>query len=113
MPPKLLHGICVPNICQRDSKVSFFIISTKPVDYIKTSPELKDGRLRIQTIREIHSTETRYVRDLDVCVKHFLEPLRNMPKKILKNEDIDSIFGTGKCSTLNYLQCSGTSQTNE
>jgi hypothetical protein len=63
-------------------------------DYTKTNPDLRDGRLRTQTIREIQSTETRYVRDLEVCVRCFLEPLRNHPKKILKNEDIDSIFGT-------------------
>jgi hypothetical protein len=71
-----------------------WFLGKKFKEYTKTSPDLRDGRLRIQTIREIQSTETRYVRDLDVCVKCFLEPLRNHPKKIMKPEDIDSIFGT-------------------
>ncbi|KAL0479205.1 hypothetical protein AKO1_008027 [Acrasis kona] len=69
-------------------------LSKKFKDYIKTSPELKDGRLRTETIREIIATEARYVNDLNLCVKVFLQPLRALPKKIIKDEEIEGIFGT-------------------
>lgn len=61
-------------------------------EYTSKSPELKDFRLRRQTLREILSTEITYVKGLNTCINYYLEPLKTKTK-LLSANDHSTIFG--------------------
>uniref|UniRef100_A0A4W6CDF7 Dynamin-binding protein n=1 Tax=Lates calcarifer TaxID=8187 RepID=A0A4W6CDF7_LATCA len=53
-------------------------------------PELRMLEKRSKVIEELLQTEKDYIKDLQMCVKEIIEPLR---KKQVKNVDFDGLFG--------------------